>query len=94
MLVYEPGWMEAFGDGRGVTSGSPYRYDTDVPLILYGLRIRPGVHDRGVDPRSVAPTLAALLNIAAPSLSSGRPLSELLLPPSTPVVGPPKPPID
>lgn len=94
MLVYEPGWMEAFGDGRGVTSGSPYSYDTDVPLIFYGLRIRPGVHDRVVDPRSVAPTLAALLNIAAPSLSSGRPLSGLLLPPSTPVVGPPKPPID
>jgi hypothetical protein len=94
MLVYEPGWMEAFGDGRGVTSGSPYRYDTDVPLIFYGLRVRPGVRDRVVDPRSVAPTLAALLNIAAPSLSSGRPIGELLLPPSTPAVGPPKPPID
>ncbi len=94
MLVYEPGWMEAFGDGRGVTSGSPYRYDTDVPLILYGPRIRPGSRDRIVDPRSVAPTLAALLDISAPSVSSGKPLSELLLPPSTPAVGPPKPPID
>ena len=94
MLVYEPGFMEAFGDGRGVTSGSPYTYDTDVPLIFYGPRIRPGVRDRLVDSRSVAPTLAALLNIAAPSLSSGRPLVEALLPPSTPNVGPPRPPID
>ena len=94
MLVYEPGFMEAFGDGRGVTSGSPYRYDTDTPLILYGPRIRPGVQDRIVDPRSVAPTLAVLLNIAAPSISSGAPLSELLLPPSTPAIGPPRPPID
>ena len=94
MLVYEPGWMESFGDGRGVTSGSPYRYDTDVPLIFYGPRIRPGVRDRPVDPRNIAPTLAAILNIAAPSLSSGRPMVGLLMPPSTPTVGPPRPPID
>ena len=94
MLVYEPGWLEAFGDGRGVTSGSPYRYDTDVPLIFYGPRIRPGFRDQVVEARSLAPTLAALLNIAAPSMSSGQPLPELLLPPSTPAVGPPKPPID
>ncbi|MEZ5364092.1 MAG: alkaline phosphatase family protein [Bryobacterales bacterium] len=94
MLIYEPGYMEAFGDGRGVASGSPYSYDTDVPLILFGPRIRPGVRERFVDPRNLAPTLASLLNIAAPSLSSGRPLADALLPPSTPAVGPPRPPID
>jgi hypothetical protein len=94
MLVYEPGYMEAFGDGRGVTSGSPYNYDTDVPLIFYGPRIRPGVREEVVDMRSVAPTLAALFNIATPSLASGQPLPDLLLPPSTPAVGPPRPPID
>ena len=94
MLVYDPGWMEAFGDGRGVTSGSPYHYDTDVPLIFYGPRVQSGVRERIVDPRDVAPTIAALLNIAAPSVSSGKPIDGLLLPPSTPAVGPPKPPIE
>jgi arylsulfatase A-like enzyme len=94
MLVYEPGFLEAFGDGRGVTSGSPYRYDTDVPLIFYGPQVRAGVRNHVVDPRSVAPTIAALLNIASPSLSSAQPLPDLLLPPSTPAVGPPRPPID
>jgi predicted AlkP superfamily pyrophosphatase or phosphodiesterase len=94
MLVYKPGWMEAFGDGRGVSSGSPYRYDTDVPLIFYGPRIRPGVRERIVDPRDVAPTLAALLNIASPSLSSGKPIPGLLMAPSTPPVGPPRPAVE
>lgn len=94
MLLYEPYRFEKYGDGRGIAFGSPYRYDSDTSLILFGQRFRPGVYERGVDASSIAPTLAALLGIAAPSSTSGRVLDEALLPGTDPSVGPPSPPID
>ena len=78
MLVYEPFFVESYGDGRGTAPGSPYSYDTDVPLILYGRRIRPGAYESDIDASSIAPTPAALLRIAAPSGATGRVLSEAL----------------
>jgi hypothetical protein len=78
MLLYEPFFVESYGDGRGTAPGSPYAYDTDVPLILHGRRIRPGIYENDIDAASVAPTLAALLRIAAPSGATQRVLSEAL----------------
>lgn len=94
MLLYEPFFVENYGDGRGTAPGSPYSYDTDVPLILFGRRIRPGIHEGEIDAASVAPTLAALLRIAAPSGATARVLSEALYPAdssSGTAVGPPAP---
>lgn len=94
MLVYEPYFTERYGDGRGTSSGSPYRYDSDVPLILFGHRFRPGVYEGSVPATSIAPTLSAVLGISAPSLSEGRVLGRLLASDSAPPVGPPTPPIE
>jgi hypothetical protein len=93
MIVYEPYFVESFGDGRGTTSGSPYRYDTDVPLILFGAGFRAGRFGGEVDAASLAPTLAALLGVPAPSSATGKVLVEALLPqlPPAPAVGPPTP---
>ncbi len=93
ILLYEPYFTERYGDGRGTASGSPYRYDSDVPLLLFGRRVRTGVFERDIDATSVAPTLAALLGIAAPSLAEGGTIEEVLLPDAAPIVGPP-PPVD
>jgi hypothetical protein len=93
MLVYEPYYVEEFGDKRGTSSGSLYRYDTDVPLILFGIGFKPGRFESDVDATSVAPTISALLGVPAPTSATGRVLSEALLPPQPPaaVVGPPPP---
>jgi hypothetical protein len=94
MLIYEPFFVEAYADDRGTAPGSPYSYDTDVPLILFGRRIRPGIHEDDIDAASLAPTLAALLRISAPSGATGRVLSEALYPAdsfSGTAVGPPAP---
>ena len=95
MLLYEPYFTEDFGQGRGVGSGSPYRYDTDVPLIFLGPAFQTQRFGPVVDASSVAPTLAALLGIAPPGAATGRALTEALRPDSQPetptLVGPPPP---
>jgi predicted AlkP superfamily pyrophosphatase or phosphodiesterase len=71
----EPYWIV----GNATAShGSPYEYDTHVPLILYGAGIRGGRFTRPVSVADLAPTLAALLGIEAPPESQGRALSEAL----------------
>jgi predicted AlkP superfamily pyrophosphatase or phosphodiesterase len=94
MLVYEPYYVEEFGNNRGTSSGSLYRYDTDVPLILFGVGFKQGRFEREVDATAVAPTISALLGIPAPTSATGQVLSEALLPPQPPAssVGPPPPP--
>ena len=58
---------EAAPEGTG--HGSPWSYDTDVPLLAWGSGVRPGsLHH--VDQRRVAPTLAQLLRLPSPSGAS------------------------
>lgn len=70
--VLKPYWMP----GSSVaTHGSPHPYDTHVPVLVYGPRwIRPGRVDQRVEVVDIAPTLARLLGVAAPSSSEGKPL--------------------
>ena len=47
--------------------GSPYSYDTFVPVIFYGPGVPARSIARPIEPASIAPTLATLLNIKPPS---------------------------
>ncbi len=58
------------------THGSPYSYDTHVPLIIMGSGFSAGRYDQAAAPSDIAPTLAAALRIQAPSNSTGRVLME------------------
>jgi predicted AlkP superfamily pyrophosphatase or phosphodiesterase len=60
------------------THGSPYSYDTHVPLIIMGRDFARGRYTQPATPADIAPTLASLLNVQAPSCSVGRVLSEAL----------------
>jgi hypothetical protein len=61
------------------THGSPYTYDTNVPLMLFGPRwIRPGPAATYAEVVDLAPTLAYLLETRMPSASEGRVLAEIL----------------
>ena len=61
------------------THGSPYAYDTNVPLMLFGPRwIRPGPSANYPEVVDLAPTLAYLLETRVPSASEGRILAEVL----------------
>ncbi|MGE0560373.1 MAG: alkaline phosphatase PafA [Flavobacteriales bacterium] len=77
MFVLESGWIKS-GYKTGTTHGSPYEYDTHVPLLWYGYNIPKGeTADRVVIP-DIAATLASLLNIIAPSSCTGNSINNLL----------------
>jgi arylsulfatase A-like enzyme len=65
----------------GTDHATPYTYDTHVPLAFYGLPFQPGTYRTHAEPVDLAPTLASLLGINAPSHSVGRVLTEILVPP-------------
>jgi hypothetical protein len=60
------------------THGSPYRYDTHVPLIIMGRDLVAGRYAKPATPGDIAPTVARLLGLPAPECSSGRVLNEAL----------------
>jgi arylsulfatase A-like enzyme len=76
-VLLEPYWL--FSEG-GTSHGTPFGYDTHIPLIFMGAGIRAGVYQRPVALNDVAPTLAAILEIEPPAGSVGRVLPEILNP--------------
>jgi predicted AlkP superfamily pyrophosphatase or phosphodiesterase len=68
------------GPGKGTDHTSPYNYDTHVPLAFYGLPFQPGTYRTNTEPVDLAPTLASLLGINAPTHAVGRVLTEALAP--------------
>jgi arylsulfatase A-like enzyme len=77
-VVQEPYWFLFAGGPVVAMHGSPYRYDTHVPLIFAGSIIpAQRVHHR-VNPVDVAPTIAALLKIGSPALARGTVLQEVV----------------
>jgi len=78
MLAYLPGYVEDFGQGRGVSYGSLYSYDIRVPLCFYGPQFRTGVFESPVQSVDMAVTLARAIGVAPPDASVGRVLGEAL----------------
>ncbi|HVE16284.1 MAG TPA: alkaline phosphatase family protein [Chthoniobacterales bacterium] len=71
----------------GTDHVSPYTYDTHVPLSFFGLPFQPGTYRTHAEPVDLAPTLASLLGINAPTHSIGRVLTEALNPAQRPASG-------
>jgi len=66
-------------DGTSAAShGTPYTYDTHVPIIFYGAGLPPAQVLRLIDVIDIAPTIAAVLRTAFPSASAGTPLPEVV----------------
>ena len=78
MVVTKPYWY--FGTGiSGTSHGSPYAYDTNVPLLIMGKRwIKPGYYGQYAEVVDIAPTLANLLHVRPPAGAEGRVLTETL----------------
>jgi hypothetical protein len=76
-VLLEPYWIAS---ASGTTHGTPFSYDTHIPLILMGPGIQTGRYHGNARLNDLAPTLATLLGIETPSGSSGRVLGEALLP--------------
>ena len=61
----------------GTTHGSPYEYDSRVPLIFFGKQFKHGVYDRRIETVDVAPTIAEILNLKTSGMD-GTPLKEVV----------------
>jgi len=79
-VVFEPHWFVAEFDGLTVASahGSPWSYDSYVPIIIAGPGIASDRVDRRVETIDVAATIAAIMRTKPPSGSVGLPLFEAL----------------
>ncbi|MBC7408872.1 MAG: alkaline phosphatase family protein [Arcicella sp.] len=76
VLLDKPGYIE-YG-ATGTSHGTPYSYDTHVPLIFYGWNIKKGeTHDRK-EITQIAPTLAQKLKVTFPNGTEAKVLTEVL----------------
>jgi predicted AlkP superfamily pyrophosphatase or phosphodiesterase len=76
VILDKPGYIE-YGP-TGTSHGTPYSYDTHVPLLFYGWNIKAGEsYDRKVI-TEIAPTLAQKLKTAFPNGTEAEVLTEIL----------------
>ncbi len=76
IMIPEPGYVEY--KAKGTTHGAGYTYDTHVPMIFYGWKIKKGsssIHHTTTD---LAPTITQLLDIQPPSGTTGNVINDLL----------------
>ena len=79
-IVFEPNVFINDMDGLTVASthGSPWRYDTHVPIFFAGFGVEHGVVHRPVTPYDIASTLTAVLGSKPTSGAIGQPLPEVV----------------
>jgi len=76
--VIEAGWLSSYNQKGGTTHGSPFPYDTHVPLIWYGFGIKTGVDYTPTSIKDIAPTLSAFMGISSPNGASGKLIEAVL----------------
>jgi len=77
-VVHDLYWFNFDKGSVAAMHGSPWRFDTHVPVIFAGPGIDNRVVHRLVHPVDVAPTLSALLGMTAPGAAQESVLPELL----------------
>ena len=73
-LVFMP-YAVPTSNPDGTTHGTPWNYDTQVPLIFWGSAFKPGFYANECQPTDLAATLAARLGLTQPSGARGTPLT-------------------
>lgn len=70
MINYEPYWLG--WRTKGTSHGAIFSYDTHVPLLWYGWKIKTGDDNQLHHITDIAPTLSNLLNIQEPNGTTGN----------------------
>jgi len=74
-IVANPYWLF---ETSGTSHGTPWNYDSHVPLMFMGPQIKPGRYYQRVRVNDLAPTLTAIAGVEIPSGASGRVLHEII----------------
>ncbi|MBB5059422.1 putative AlkP superfamily pyrophosphatase or phosphodiesterase [Granulicella aggregans] len=77
IVIMKPYYL--FGKS-GTSHGSPYDYDSHVPLLFWGGNVKHVVSTKLVGISDVAPTLAAILQVETPSGNVGHILGDVAAP--------------
>ena len=79
-VVFQPNrFINDFGKLKvAATHGSPWRYDTYVPIIFAGMGIPAQRIDRMVHTVDIAPTLSLIVGAKPPTGAAGAPLNEVI----------------
>ena len=75
ILVYRE-YCLVTSEAAGTSHGSPYRYDTHVPLLWWGPEFRKHASRTRVVTVDIAPTIARLVSIPVPTAADGHPIEE------------------
>ena len=73
-VVSEHGWFDALSAAGGTNHGTPWEYDRQIPVLMWGTAIERRTSDEVQDALRVATSLAALLGIPAPEGAPKTPL--------------------
>jgi predicted AlkP superfamily pyrophosphatase or phosphodiesterase len=76
IINLEPGWVER--NGSITSAGSPYNYDTHVPLIWYGWKMKRRQILTPINMSDIAPTIATLIGTSWPNGATGTPIKEII----------------
>jgi len=77
-VIQDPYWFLLEEGLIAVMHGSPWRYDTHVPVMFSGPGIAAQHIHRSVHPVDVAPTITSLLGMSPPASTQGTPLAEVI----------------
>lgn len=75
-IVLLPGWID--GSDIGTTHGLWNPYDSHIPLVWFGWKVKPGKLNRETYMTDIAPTIAAMLQIQMPSGAVGHVIPEVM----------------
>jgi predicted AlkP superfamily pyrophosphatase or phosphodiesterase len=80
LVLFEPQYTinDFMGEKLAATHGSPWRYDTYVPVIFAGGNIKGQRISRRIEPIDIATTLANIMQTRPPSGSTGKVLTEVV----------------
>ncbi|BDD09691.1 alkaline phosphatase family protein [Fulvitalea axinellae] len=77
IFAQKPGYIQWFNK-KGTTHGSPYTYDTNIPMLWFGANVPHGSSSKYHPVTDIAATLSIMLQTKFPSGCTGQPIQEIL----------------
>lgn len=79
-FLLRPGYLPAWPgmERKGTDHGSPWNYDTHIPVIFFGKGVQQGEVTRPTTITDIAPTVCAIVGMALPDAASGTIVTEVL----------------
>lgn len=77
LMVTLPGWLSNYSK-KGTSHSVWNPYDTHIPLIFMGWKIKHGTTNRVIEMTDISATIASLLHIQMPNGCIGKPITEVI----------------